>query len=136
MRFVVDASASAGWFLPDEHSAAATALAHQMAAHGAVAPDLYWHEIVNLLISATRSGRLDEAALDEQLLNLADLPVQPRNISDRRQIARLALRHRLTGYDSVYLALALDGKLPLATFDKALRRASQAEGVIILPESV
>jgi len=41
----------------------------------------------------------------------------------------LSVRHELTLYDALYLELALRLNLPLATFDGALRRAAEAEGV-------
>jgi predicted nucleic acid-binding protein len=43
----------------------------------------------------------------------------------------LALRHGLTLYDAVYLELAMRRGLPLASSDKALRRAAAAEGVTL-----
>ena len=50
------------------------------------------------------------------------------------QVVQLALKHRLTAYDAVYLALALSERRPLATLDKALRAAAAAEGIALLPE--
>jgi predicted nucleic acid-binding protein len=41
----------------------------------------------------------------------------------------LADRHGLTVYDAAYLWLAIDVDGELATFDQALIRAAQAEGV-------
>jgi len=41
----------------------------------------------------------------------------------------LARRHGLTGYDAAYLEPAIRRGLPLATSDKALRRAARFEGV-------
>ena len=41
----------------------------------------------------------------------------------------MAVKHALTLYDAAYLELALRLRLPLATFDKALCRAAEAEGV-------
>ena len=51
---------------------------------------------------------------------------------EAKQIVRLALVHGLTAYDAVYLALAIAERLPLATLDKKLATAAQAENVPVL----
>ncbi len=43
-------------------------------------------------------------------------------------VYRLAITHRLTGYDAVYLELALRKNLPLATLDEDLVRACREAG--------
>ena len=45
---------------------------------------------------------------------------------------KLADRHQLTVYDATYLELALRLALPLATLDRELRKAAQAENVRLL----
>ena len=47
-------------------------------------------------------------------------------------VLELAIKHNLIPYDACYLALALDRKLPLATFDKRLAEAARREQVEIL----
>lgn len=44
------------------------------------------------------------------------------------EVYRLAIAYHLTGYDAVYLELALRKNLPLATLDEALARACRAAG--------
>lgn len=44
----------------------------------------------------------------------------------------LARRHRLTAYDALYLELALRRALPLATLDRALGAAAEAEDVALI----
>jgi predicted nucleic acid-binding protein len=46
--------------------------------------------------------------------------------------AELADLHKLTIYDAAYLELALRLMLPLATLDRDIRKAAQAEGVPLL----
>ena len=135
MSFVVDASLAGGWFLPDEASAAVTELAHLMAAEGAVAPDLLWHEVRNLLITACRRGRLALPDLDVQLDALEALPLRDAGRGESRLVARLAQRHGLTSYDAAYLAAAIANELPLASLDKDLRTAAKAERIPLLPQS-
>lgn len=43
----------------------------------------------------------------------------------------LAERHHLTVYDAAYLELALRRALPLATLDRELRTAAEAEAVVL-----
>jgi predicted nucleic acid-binding protein len=47
-------------------------------------------------------------------------------------VLRLARAHRLSVYDAVYLDLAMDRGLALATRDVALRKAARAEGVSLI----
>jgi predicted nucleic acid-binding protein len=134
MSFVVDASVAGSWFLPDEATGATTGLARRMGEEGANAPDLLWHEVRNLLVNARRRGRLLQADLETHLDSLEALPLVNVGRGDVRLVARLAQQHGLTAYDSVYLAAAVTGRLPLASFDTALRSAARAEGVPLLPE--
>jgi predicted nucleic acid-binding protein len=45
------------------------------------------------------------------------------------QLPKLALEFDLTGYDAAYLELATRLTLPIATRDKALKRAMSSAGV-------
>ncbi len=133
MSFVVDASIAGSWFLPDETTGATTALARRMGEEGAKAPDLLWHEVRNLLITACRRGRLLQPDLEAHLDSLETLPLLNVGRGDAHLVARLAQQHGLTAYDSAYLAAAMTGRLPLASLDKTLRTAAKAEGVALLP---
>jgi predicted nucleic acid-binding protein len=128
---VVDASVAAAWVLPDEDSAAADAILHRVAAEGGVVPGLIWHELRNILLMAGRRGRLPEAEIVPSLLRLRRLPLEAVDMGavGDAGIVTLATRHRLTAYDTAYLALAQTRALPLATADRTLRRAADAEGV-------
>ena len=69
---------------------------------------------------------------------LADLQILPISIDSEtghsawNATLKLADRHQLTVYDATYLELALRQSLPLATVDQDLRKAGQAEGVMLL----
>jgi predicted nucleic acid-binding protein len=136
MPIVVDASVVAPWFLPDEASAAADALSERMADDGAVAPDLLWHEVRNLLVRAFRRGRLPEEEIWVSLRRFESLPLRSAGPGDATEVMRLAIKHGLTAYDAAYLALAKGQRLLLASFDKALRAAATVEGVALLPEAL
>jgi predicted nucleic acid-binding protein len=132
MSFVVDASIAASWFLPDEATPSATALARRAAREYPTVPSLFVHEMRNLLVMALRRGRVSETHVRQQFKDLEKLR---KTIADPREpgaILRLAVEHRLTGYDATYLALAVDKGLPLATLDKPLAAAAIAERVLVL----
>ncbi len=132
MAFVVDASLAAAWFLPDEASAASTALARRAAGEPCRVPSLFLHEMRNLLLLAHRRGRLAEDTLFDLIDKLGQMHWRDRGPGDGAQIARLAIQHSLTAYDAAYLALALSERLPLATLDKKLAAAARAEQVALL----
>lgn len=50
----------------------------------------------------------------------------------QHDVQRLGRSHGLSIYDAAYLELALRRRLPLATFDKALRKAAAAEGLALI----
>ena len=55
MAFVPDASVAAAWLLPDEEAALADLAFDRFGTRGGKAvPDLFWHELRNLLLSAER----------------------------------------------------------------------------------
>jgi predicted nucleic acid-binding protein len=132
MAFVIDASVAAGWLLPDERSDIADALAFRMQSEDAIAPDLFWHEARSLLVTALRRGRITEAAVYISLDRLATIPLRNAGASDAVTTTRLAIRRDLSAYDAAYLDLALREHLPLATLDKKLAAAAQAEGVLVI----
>lgn len=128
--FVVDASVSAAWFLPDEATPFTEAALTATAAGAVWVPALWWLEIGNLLLSAQRrrritaDQRLDLVAAAEGLRLQVDREPVP-----LRSIDTLADRHGLTSYDAAYLELAIRRKLPLATLDQALLAALPAAQV-------
>jgi predicted nucleic acid-binding protein len=132
MAFIVDASIAAGWLLPDEKTDIADALALRMQSEDAVAPDLFWHEVRSLLVTAVRRNRISEAAVYISLERLATIPLRNAGASDALTVARLAIKHGLSAYDAAYLDLALREHLSLATLDKKLAVAAIAENVSVL----
>jgi len=134
MTFVVDTSIAGAWLMPDERSAAATPLGRRVLAEGAVAPDLFRHEVRNLLVMAVQRRRMPEDLLWAQLARVETMPIRLMPSGPSARIAQRALTHQLTAYDAAYLDLALDHALPLATLDEKLRAAAVAEGLTVLPE--
>lgn len=128
--FVVDASVSAAWFLPDEATPATEAALQATASRELWVPALWLLEIGNLLLSAQRRKRINADKRRELALAASALRLRV----DREPVAipvldELAARHGLSAYDAAYLELALRRGLPLATRDAALAAAMAKAGV-------
>ena len=128
--FVVDASVSAAWFLPDEATPATEATLQATATQDVWVPALWLLEVGNLLLSAQRRKRVTAEKRRELAAAASALHIrvdrEPVSISS---VDELASRHGLTTYDAAYLELALRRGLPLATQDAALAAAMVKAGV-------
>ena len=128
--FVVDASVSAAWFLPDEATPATEAALHATATQDVWVPSIWLLEMGNLLLSAQRKKRITA----EKRRELAAAATALRIRVDREPVPigaldELAARHALSAYDAAYLELALRRTLPLATLDEVLATAMDKAGV-------
>ena len=137
MSIALDTSATIAWVYAGETSRPVRAVFDQVTESGAWVPGLWRLEIANVLEMGVRRGRHDAAFREMTLADLALLSIQvDPHTNDRAWGAtiRLAERHRLTVYDAAYLELALRRGLPLATLDRELRVAANAENVTLLGE--
>lgn len=128
--FVVDASISAAWFLPDEATATTEALLLATASREVWVPSLWVLEVANLLSSAQRRRRITADKRRELAAAAAALRLKV----DREPVMLTALddiaaTYGLSAYDAVYLELAVRRGLSLATQDAALSRAMLKAGV-------
>ncbi|MEO8715946.1 MAG: type II toxin-antitoxin system VapC family toxin [Acetobacteraceae bacterium] len=93
----------------------------------------HWHlEVGNTVLVHTRRARLLPADADRTIDALRSLPVTVDAETGSQALNAtflMAVKHALTLYDAAYLELALRLHLPLATFDKTLRRAADSAGV-------
>ena len=129
MAFVPDASVAAAWVLPDEEAAVADLALDRLGEETATVPEVFWHELRNLLLSAERRGRIDARHADASMARLRRLRIVcPGEVGDREVMA-LARAHRLSAYDASYLALAVREGCALASLDRRLNEAAAAEGV-------
>lgn len=131
-EFVLDASLTLAWALPDEASDYSNSILKQVVSGKAWVPDLWPHEIANGLVMAQRRKRLSAAQSALFVEELFRLPIEV--VAARAQAvlevqATLADRYALTAYDAAYLDLALRKGVPLATQDKALSDAAKHSGV-------
>ena len=131
-NFVVDASVVCCWILPDEASTSAGKAFDLLETNDAVAPDLIWHEVRNVLMLARRRKRIDFDLVAQGLHFLRRLRIVTIPSPDDHPILALAERQALTAYDAAYLALALERQLPLATLDRKLAEAAAREGVALV----
>ncbi len=130
MTFVLDVSVTAAWCLPDEESETANRALDRLRTDEALVPTLWWFELRNALVVNERRGRLTEAETVAFLGDLGRLPIRP----DERPpssglVLALARRHGLTVYDSAYLEAGVRHSAPVATLDRMLAAAAEAEGV-------
>jgi predicted nucleic acid-binding protein len=132
MQFVVDASMAAAWILPDERVAATDAVMDRLNLDVGLAPSLFWHEIRNLLLGAERRGRLPAAGAIAFMLRLRRLAISDLGAGSDWETFRMATKHSLSAYDANYLALATANGYALATLDRRLAEAANAEGVAVL----
>ena len=130
--FVVDASVSAAWLLPDEATAYTNAALHATATADVWVPALWLLEMANLLQSAQRQRRIDSFKRSELAAAAAGLRLQVcRDPVTLLTLDALAAEHGLSAYDACYLELALRRRLPLATLDRALLAAMRKSGVAL-----
>ena len=95
-------------------------------------PGLFWAELGNALLRGRRfePGR---AALTVAGAARGGVGTADRGVAGVVDALDLADRHGLTVYDALYLQLALDVDGELATLDRQLIRAAEAEGVEVTP---
>ena len=128
--FVVDASVSAAWFLPDEANPRTEAALLATATHEVWVPALWLLEMGNLLLSAQRRKRISADKRRELAVAASALRIKvDREPVGIRTIDEIAARHGLTAYDAAYLELAMRRGIPLATQDLALIAAMARAGV-------
>ena len=123
------------WVFPDEASEATDRLRESMIEGRAFVPALWPVEVGNVLLTATRRGRISAGEWPRIRTNLGALPVEIDPVSTSRAwgaTLELAREHRLSGYDATYLELAVRMQLHLATLDRALAASARAEGLDVL----
>ena len=120
---VLDASALAGWLMPDEAGVDLAGLAAQHPVFAA--PWLLWAEIRNILIVAERRGRIGPWIVEQALEAIDDLGIVLDTAPSPAALLALCRTHRLTVYDGPYLDLAVREGATLATRETA--RAASSE---------
>lgn len=126
-RFVVDNSVVMTWCFADEANDYADQVLDSLVQVQAVVPAIWPLEVGNVLLVAQRRQRLAPAAVPQFLAMLNQLNIQVDQEPPQRmftEILNLARECQLSTYDASYLDLAMRSGLPMATLDKALRKAA------------
>jgi len=130
---VVDASVVVAILADAEQLPWAQAQLSRQRSDGALwAPHLIDAEVGHALRRRVAAGRLEEEAAAEALLDFAQMPL--RRIDHAGLLPRAwELRHNVSFYDGLYVALAEILDVPLLTLDQRLERAvGKGAGVIVL----
>ena len=134
-ELVLDASVALAWCFYDEAEGYAESVMVELRnrRHVAVVPSVWTSEVANGIAVAERRGRIPSAEIARIINLIASVTIRFDNdLTFPHSIAALVSlsRHsRLSAYDAGYLDLALRLGLPLATLDRALRRAAVQAGV-------
>jgi predicted nucleic acid-binding protein len=135
LSLVLDSSLALSWYFVDEQTPAAMSVLDRVVAEGAVVTPVWRYEIANVLEFARRKDRVDSLFRDASLSDLEVLDIVVDDVCDAHvwsSSLKLAERYALTVYDAAYLELAQRRRLPLATLDRALIRASEASGTPVI----
>ena len=133
-RFVLDNSVVMAWYFEDEANTYSAAILESMALSEALVPTIWPLEVANVLLVGERKGRTTEARTHRFIALLDALPIRVDAATAQHALSRiltLAREQQLSAYDAAYLELAMREGVPLATQDKALRRAAKACGVAL-----
>ena len=126
-RFVVDCSVTMGWCFEDEQDPYSEAILERLGPWEAVVPSVWTFEVANTLLVGERRKRISEPDIANFLAFLGRLPITIDESSTRRALSSvlaLAQELNLSAYDAAYLELAVREGLPLATRDRALKKAA------------
>jgi predicted nucleic acid-binding protein len=135
MTIVVDASFSGSWILPDEGSSEADAVLDAVlrGRETLAVPELWTYEMLNLVLSACRRGRIDADQMGTAARLFQRIPVEfydHQSVLIQDRVLRLASRFSLSAYDAAYLELADRLQSPLRSLDSRLAAAAQALGLV------
>jgi predicted nucleic acid-binding protein len=131
---VLDASIVLASLFEDERTPAVVAVMENVGSSGAFVTSQMPLEVANGLRIAIRRKRISPSFRDAGLVQLARLPIEidpETNDHAWHATLQLADRRGLTPYDAAYLELAQRRRVPLATLDRDLANAAEAEGVAV-----
>ena len=131
-HFVLDASVAVAWLLSEKTASNAEKALLRLEDDEALVPHLWHLELRNGLLVASRRGRITADELTERLNALHGLPIRTDTEPDLSLAFVLAEKHGLSFYDAVYLELAIRHSAPVATLDRTLARAADAEGLPLI----
>jgi len=131
--FVLDNSVTMRWCFENTSTPYSEQVLEQLVVgQQAHVPVLWLYEVVSVLAKAQRNAAItpDKAHSFLEDLRSFDIAVDDNSFGQIfGDVRRLAVEHGLSGYDAVYLELAIRKGLPLATLDEDLQKAARTAGV-------
>ena len=130
MDFVLDNSVAMRWLLASQKKndqRYAESVLKCLAGHDAIVPNLWHLEAANVLLGAEKRAEVSVGKIERFLAQLEHLPIQTDALTSSQAFTStitLARAYGLSSYDAAYLELAIRHSLPLATLDKALKKAA------------
>ena len=127
-RCVLDASIMARWWLKSgkvavDQAARTFLLALRAGDLEVVVPSLAYAEVGNALWKQAQFSDWSPDDVKQSLRDLVDLRLESWPADGHIELAvSLALEHKITVYDALYVALAMDLGLPLYTLDQKLAK--------------
>lgn len=126
------------YFLDDEHSEYAEAIFDYTVKDNAqiISPSIFYLEALNVLQISLKRNRLTKQQflqLNQAVAELeVDIDLESTLAKNVPAISALMQQHQLTAYDAAYLELSIRRNVPLATLDKALRKAAKAHNLLAI----
>ncbi len=131
---VVDCSAIVPWFFPEEEEEASLEIRRRVTRAGMqlVAPDLLRAEFGNVAWKKVRRGLCSRELAQEQIALFSRLPILYCTHEPVIAFAfELACREGVTVYDALYLVLARETEVSLATLDMRVRKTAGKMGIVL-----
>jgi len=127
-RVVVDASVAVKWFVPEARAAPARRLLAPE--YELLAPELLWAELGNVLWKKHRRRELEPRTVSRLLRDCSRVPLEFHRTAGWAGAAlALAIRHGVTVYDALYLALAAGHGCRVLTADRRLQETCRDRGI-------
>ncbi|WP_020475277.1 type II toxin-antitoxin system VapC family toxin [Zavarzinella formosa] len=136
MKYVLDSSVAAKWYLPNPDTVKALKFRFDFHAgiHEVLAPDILMTECAGVLVKAERAGDIDP---EESVLSLNDLLVVGITIflssTLIRRATEIALSTRLTVCGGLYVALAEREQCQLLSADQKALRIARKHFPFVVP---
>ena len=133
--FVLDNSVAMRWLLESPKTSDqkyAEKVLKSLSEQDAVVPNLWHLEACNVVLGAEKRGEITVGESEKFINQLENLPIHVDTMSANQAFSRtinLARTYKLSSYDACYLELAVREGLPIASLDKALRKAAKKADV-------
>ena len=137
MDFVLDNSVAMRWVLKTSKKidqVYSKSVLLSLSKSNALVPNLWHLEATNVLLSAEKRRELSVGEVERFMVQLENLPIVADPLTSNQcfnHISALSRAYNLSSYDAAYLELAIRETIPLASLDKALRKAAKKAHVEI-----